>query len=1000
MKKYVLDDELNSFGYLTSFSYGISSTKSSNTNNLAEIFSVDIITYTKNNGKVSYNLTYSSYIIPTEKYMKTYVDTYVNSNIGSSTKNYIDSLIKANDALRYCGIYTPASTSGKFGTFGSSDSSVGDHPSLKSDYSAGSVFKVASNGYFGTRFVHANDLLISYSDSATSSSITGWDVIESHIDFQDVENTNTSSRGYDKYISNVHIDETGILSYSSGIVSLTHDNNSSQKFLTGISLTTGASGIKLSYQSGNLSTDNTPKANDTVTKDFSGEFKYVSAVNLSSDGKLSYAYNTIKLPSQSHHTNTNSSAPTYTNIGFEGIFSYIQNVNLSTSGTLTYAYGCLKLPTQAHHTTTNTPILNDSNSPGFSGSFKYVSAVNLTDKGTLSYAYHTVYLPSQSHHSTDKTVKAPTAPSVNTSNSTISYVQYVNLSDTGKLSYTYGTATLLGSEHHSTTSNADSNGNLSIGNGGSFTYIGGVSISKTGALSYIYRKATLPTSVSNAGNADNANKTTGTLTLKQGNTEVTFNGSEDKTFDTSHSTTSPTYPSATSINFGETFSYIQNVNLSSKGTLTYTYGVLTLPTKPDNSGHSDTSDTANKVANKLTITHNGTTIEYDGSQPISLSNSSKTIQYNGNNGNDPTRVITNVYKGAGSTDIAYYYASLGTACQNFTYTYNKYVNVLYQSNLWTYYKANPLLDTATTLETAYTSTSSTFGVLSKVSLESTGIKFKHSTITLPNIYTDGSKNTNGTYVLTNIKKSKGDDKITYTYTPLGISVTTDQTAINQYFHTLSNDGLEYIIKSTPLLNTTFTKSTASYSAGNTLGVFTGVSLSNNGLTFTYSSVTIPLKSSSSGSSGVNANNGARVLTNIYKSSSSDTISYTYYNLSYSTTTNANTAYNWHVSNISQSNLDFKFHGNKLLNTSAASSSKTYGPDDGTIMVVTGATINNGIKFTYSTITLNNKMSYVSQSSSLSASTTTILKNIVVSNSGSNPATYTITYYYDDIWGSI
>jgi hypothetical protein len=267
------------------------------------------------------------------------------------------------------------------------------------------------------------------------------------------------------------------------------------------------------------------------------------------------------------------------------------------------------------------------------------------------------------------------------------------------------------------------------------------------------------------------------------------------------------------------------------------------------------------------------------------------------------------------------------------------------------------------------------------------------------IYTSGSKNTNENYVLTNIKKSTSNDTITYTYTPLGISVTTNQTAVNQYFHTLSNNGLEYTIQSTPLLNTTFSQST-SYSAGNTLGVFTGVSLSDKGLTFDYSPVTIPSKSNSSGSSGVNANNGARVLTNIYKSSSSDTISYTYYNLSYSTTTNANTAYNWHVSNISQSNLDFKFHGNKLLNTSAASSSKTYGPDDGTIMVVTGATINNGIKFTYSTITLNNKMSYVSQSSSLSASTTTILKNVVVSSSGTNPVSYTITYYYDNIWDSI
>ena len=137
---------------------------------------------------------------------------------GFPTKQYVDNLIEANDAMRYCGTVAPASEAN--GSFVLTHNPVAGgitdvaHHNIP-DTSRGAVYKVSQSGYIGTEYVLAGDMIISYTDNASATTASGWDVINENINLQTLEPVNSeNSNGTKRVITNVHLNASGDLSYT------------------------------------------------------------------------------------------------------------------------------------------------------------------------------------------------------------------------------------------------------------------------------------------------------------------------------------------------------------------------------------------------------------------------------------------------------------------------------------------------------------------------------------------------------------------------------------------------------------------------------------------------------------------------------------------------------------------------------------------------------------------------------------------------------------------
>ena len=120
-------------------------------------------------------------------------------------QSQLTGLLEAKDVLNWQGSLTPSITS--------SNSISGTWTPSNSITTAGATFKITSNGYFGTEYVYAGDMIISYSDSASKTSPAGWLIVKSHISV--LSNNGTKETVHPtKILTNVHLGQDGTLTYT------------------------------------------------------------------------------------------------------------------------------------------------------------------------------------------------------------------------------------------------------------------------------------------------------------------------------------------------------------------------------------------------------------------------------------------------------------------------------------------------------------------------------------------------------------------------------------------------------------------------------------------------------------------------------------------------------------------------------------------------------------------------------------------------------------------
>ena len=245
------------------------------------------------------------------------------------TKKYVDGLIAANDAMRYCGTVTPSTTENGAVTFAHNPNPGPGH--TVPDYSTGAVYKVTGGpGYFGTEIVKSGDVIISCSDSATSTPDNKWNVINENLNLRTNYSGNTGTNT-NSIITGVNLSDDGTLSYITGglralLGTITNSNSPSKTAGTGINPyninnSSTTSGVKVitdvslsqngldtsinytySYIYSNLAHHSlgtvTKGSNDTI--DYDTYTYLLSGVNISSTGALSYTYTPVKIGRVSH----------------------------------------------------------------------------------------------------------------------------------------------------------------------------------------------------------------------------------------------------------------------------------------------------------------------------------------------------------------------------------------------------------------------------------------------------------------------------------------------------------------------------------------------------------------------------------------------------------------------------------------------------------------------------------------------------------------------------
>lgn len=125
------------------------------------------------------------------------------------------------------------------------------------DSKTGEVWKVTKDGWFGNKFIHAGDMLLSYSDKATQDNTEYWVVIESHISYlnnsgavggfstTNIKESDNNNLYLDKFVSNINISDDGKLSYTYSNILFTQKSDSD--FITSLTgnVTNGSPTIQL-----------------------------------------------------------------------------------------------------------------------------------------------------------------------------------------------------------------------------------------------------------------------------------------------------------------------------------------------------------------------------------------------------------------------------------------------------------------------------------------------------------------------------------------------------------------------------------------------------------------------------------------------------------------------------------------------------------------------------------------------------------------------------------
>ena len=492
---------------------------------------------------------------------------------GVPTKLYVDELIAANDAIRYCGTVSVSSTANGSFTL-THNPAAGPAHGTTPDTTRGALYKVSNTGYFGEQRVKAGDIIISYDDTTTASSAEGWDVINENIDLRQLKVNSLNGKNV---ITNVELTADGTFSYtynelavtnnapgkstsglvtqSSGNVNLnTTANNSAIPVVTGVSLNQNGTTTELSYNVTYIySSLNHHGINNGIN---GGEIiltadaePIISGITISADGTISYAYNMYKV----------SSSPTADTISYlysKSLASYTHSVvniyiDSANGNRLTYSYVDL---------TTNNGVAATAVTLTNSTKTKVLNGITQRGDGKISYSYTEI----NTTHST-ATGYQSNVISLNASGSPI--ISGVSLSADGVLSYSYNIYSVESSPASDTISYLYAKQLTSYTHSVVNIY---KDASNNNRITYSYVDLTTNTGVADSGVTLTNSATTKVLNgIKQrGDGKISYSY---LTINTTHSS------SGSSAANGETV--ITNVSLSADGVLSYTYNNLSVDTK-------------------------------------------------------------------------------------------------------------------------------------------------------------------------------------------------------------------------------------------------------------------------------------------------------------------------------------------------------------------------------------------------------------------------------------
>ena len=253
----------------------------------------DIAAPTENQIPVLYSLELTNNRINDNVHEFSYKTAYV------PTKQYVDNLMTANDALRYAGTVVPAAEINGECTFSNND------------YSTGAVYKVNGSGYFGIEYVTGGDMIISHDDNAVTDDFTYWDIINENLNL--VTKYDGEFQNESNVIVAVNLEDDGKLSYLTYYLSVSNNygrENSIQylssnsdrtvlptnavqqiggkKVVTGVSIAQYGLSTQLSYEYDYIYVDQLHHS--YVIENEGGASKVVGSISLSDSGELRYSY--------------------------------------------------------------------------------------------------------------------------------------------------------------------------------------------------------------------------------------------------------------------------------------------------------------------------------------------------------------------------------------------------------------------------------------------------------------------------------------------------------------------------------------------------------------------------------------------------------------------------------------------------------------------------------------------------------------------------------------
>lgn len=359
---------------------------------------------------------------------------------GVPTKKYVDNRLQANDAMRYCGTVTPAASANGNITLTHHDNASPSHGTVP-DTSKGALYKVSAIGYIGYERVAPGDVILSYTDNASTNTATGWDVLNSNLDLRTATPTkNLSSLDASYVLTNVYLDSTGTLSYT----------------YSGLTVKTNAPTL---YNTTGIRTKPTLAENyDIKGTDSSKGFPVITAVSLTQNGletQISYAYTYIYASVHHHSLGTVSNTGNQIKLTYETPTNIITGATISSDGVLSYSYSPFIVQT-AYSSTYSTYAVyasgiekiktTDTNTTGV------ISDIFVDDDKVINVTYTNLAYASSGSAGFIKSLTQSvygkvdvvtgsfttqkTTNSITLSEGSQEFVTSVNLDNTGKLTYT------------------------------------------------------------------------------------------------------------------------------------------------------------------------------------------------------------------------------------------------------------------------------------------------------------------------------------------------------------------------------------------------------------------------------------------------------------------------------------------------------------------------------------------------------------------------------------